>query len=147
MLKKVLLLAALALPSAAFAGHEDFVIRFDMPRTVTHSYDRHHYGHDYGYSEARMARWVNEEQSRQRARLEQGVRSGELTRSEATRLFNEQEDIRARERRYLADHHLSRGEFEKLQEELRESSRNISRQKSDADDRSPRYHQYGYNRW
>lgn len=149
MLKKLLVAAALAMPAAAFAS-SDFVIRFEAPTLVSHSYDRNyhgHYGNGHYQAEQRALSWVNREQAEQRARIEQGIRSGELTRSEAERLFREQSNIREMERRYVADRHLSQREFANLQEELRDASRNIQQQKNDREDRDRNYRQYGYNRW
>jgi hypothetical protein len=62
---------------------------------------------------------------RQRARIVQGIRSGELTESEARRLFAEQRAIEAKERRYLADGVLTRRERLDLLEDLRDARRHL----------------------
>src|SRR5262245_58616971 len=129
MLKRILLAAVLAVPSLAFAW-DGVVIRVNTPQRDFHEYRPHAYqsGRD---NHDRMTRWVNEEQERQRDRIAQGIRSGELTWREAERLLREQAQIRAAEQHYLADRRFTPWEFDRLQDELREASRNIRAQKSD----------------
>ena len=80
---------------------------------------------------------VNSRQSRQTARIRQGVRSGELTRRETGRLAAEQAAIRAQE----AFYRRSGGDFTareraRIQRELQQSSQHIYRQKHDRQDRN-----------
>ena len=80
---------------------------------------------------------VNARQARQRARIRQGVRSGELTRRETQRLAAEQAVIRTQE----AFYRRSGGEFTareraRVQRELQQASRHIHRQKHDAQARN-----------
>jgi hypothetical protein len=150
MWKKLLVAAVLVAPSAAFAA--DIVIRFEGPGRVSHPHSQYHnayYGHPnhgWSHSEQRMSQQINQEQANQRERVAQGIRSGELTRAEAAALSREQASIRALEGRYLADRNLTRGEYERLQQELREANRHIYAQKNDREDRD-RHYRYSYNRW
>lgn len=79
---------------------------------------------------------INDRQRDQQQRIRQGIRSGELTRSEARRLEMEQ----ARIRRDEARARRSGGQFTlreraRIQRELNHSSRDIRRQKNDRQDR------------
>ena len=79
---------------------------------------------------------VDGREHRQRERIREGVRSGELTRHEAARLRREQTRVRREERRYRASgDSLSRRERRDLQRDLDRSSRHIRRQKHDGQDR------------
>jgi polyhydroxyalkanoate synthesis regulator phasin len=80
---------------------------------------------------------VNRRQSNQQARIQQGVKSGELTRAETRRLQAEQRHIRREEARYKADGHLSAAERADLQRDLNKASRDIYHQKHDAQQRPP----------
>ena len=74
---------------------------------------------------------VNKRQHNQRERIQQGVESGALTRSEANALRAEQRAIRAQEREFRSDGVLTRGERRELHRDLNESSRDIRREKHD----------------
>ena len=78
---------------------------------------------------------VNARQHNQQARIQQGVRSGELTRREAYRVRESQRDIRQLERAYKSDGELTRVERRDLYREQNQASRQIYRQKHDAQDR------------
>jgi hypothetical protein len=78
---------------------------------------------------------VNVRQARQHVRIAQGVRSGELTRREAHNVRETQRDIRQLERAYKSDGSLTAAERRDLHHELNQSSRQIYRQKHDAQDR------------
>jgi hypothetical protein len=78
---------------------------------------------------------VNARQHHQRDRIQQGVRSGELTRRETGRLVHEQRDIRQLERDYKADGTLTGAERRDLHQEQNQASRHIYAQKHDAQDR------------
>jgi hypothetical protein len=80
---------------------------------------------------------VNQRQHNQHERIEQGVKSGELTRGETRRLQAEQRQIRREERQYKSDGTLTRGERKDLQRDLNHASRDIYRQKHDAQVRPP----------
>ncbi|HXS91382.1 MAG TPA: hypothetical protein VN705_18640 [Steroidobacteraceae bacterium] len=80
---------------------------------------------------------VNQRQHNQRERIQQGVKSGELTRRETGRLVEEQRDIRQLERGYKSDGTLTGAERRDLQHEQNQASRDIYRQKHDEQDRPP----------
>ena len=80
---------------------------------------------------------VNQRQHNQRERIQQGVKSGELTRRETGRLAEEQRDIRQLERGYKSDGTLTGAERRDLQHEQNQASRDIYRQKHDEQDRPP----------
>jgi Skp family chaperone for outer membrane proteins len=78
---------------------------------------------------------VNARQHNQRDRIQQGVRSGELTRRETGRLVHEQRDIRQLERAYKSDGTLTGPERRDLHQEQNQASRHIYAQKHDEQDR------------
>jgi hypothetical protein len=75
---------------------------------------------------------VNARQANQRARIQQGVRSGELTRRETRRAVESQRDIRQLERAYKSDGKLTGAERADLHHEQNQASRQIYNQKHDA---------------
>ena len=79
---------------------------------------------------------INRREANQKHRIQQGVRSGELTRRETARLAAEQARIRAMERRAKSDGEVTARERARLQRELNQSSRHIYRQKHDRQDRN-----------
>jgi hypothetical protein len=79
---------------------------------------------------------VNRREYSQRNRIREGIRSGELTRGEASRLINQQRRIESYERRSrLDDGRLDRHERRNLDRMLDRSNRDIYRQKNDRQDR------------
>jgi Ni/Co efflux regulator RcnB len=82
---------------------------------------------------------VNQRQAAQHHRIAQGVKSGELTRHEATQLRQQQRHIAAYEARSRADGRgytaRERARTEAMQDR---ASRNIQRQKTDAQRRQSR---------
>lgn len=78
---------------------------------------------------------VNARQEFQRDRIGQGVRSGELTKSEAKELTAEQRAIRKEEREYKSDGKLTKEERKDLHQDLNAASKNIYEQKHDAEKR------------
>lgn len=78
---------------------------------------------------------VNKRQHNQHERIHEGVKSGELTHSEAKALRSEQRAIRAEEAEFKSDGKLTRGERRELHRDLNESSRDIHREKHDNDSR------------
>ncbi|MBI4189984.1 MAG: hypothetical protein HY525_05540 [Betaproteobacteria bacterium] len=81
---------------------------------------------------------VNHRQHNQQQRIQQGVRSGELTRGEARHLGREARDIRREERIYKSDGNLSRWERADLRRDLNGLSRDIYREKHDRQQRFDR---------
>ena len=127
-----LLLAATALASGASFAHDgNFAPRRDEPRA--------HWGHA-------PERDIDARQRFQHERIEAGRRSGALTPREFMRLMRQQQEIRVMERQFMADGHLSRFEYERLDTALDRSGHAIRRQARDDDrfahdDHRPR----GYN--
>lgn len=78
---------------------------------------------------------VNARQRNQHERVQQGLRSGELTRREARNARESQRDVRQLERAYKSDGTLTRTERVDLHHEQNQASRQIYRQKHDAQDR------------
>lgn len=78
---------------------------------------------------------VDAREQNQRARIQSGVASGEVTRSEAARLRHEQRHIRRTERRAKADGTVTPRERRRLQHEQSRASRDIRRQKHDRQER------------
>jgi hypothetical protein len=74
-------------------------------------------------------------QAVQRARITNGVASGEVTRPEAHRLRTEQQVIRRTEARIEADGIVTRREHRKLTKLQNQASRDIRRQKHDGQSR------------
>jgi hypothetical protein len=79
---------------------------------------------------------VDRRQDRQEGRIVKGVRSGEITRSEAARLQREESRLAFEEARYrLSGQGLSQRERADLQRDLNRISRNIYRQGHDRQSR------------
>ena len=78
---------------------------------------------------------ITERQENQKARIEQGVKSGQLTHREAARLRAEQRGIRAEKRLAKADGVVTPAERAKIRRDQRRASRDIYRQKHDAQTR------------
>ena len=80
---------------------------------------------------------INTRERHQQQRINQGIRSGELTRREARRLEAGEARIRTDERVARADGTVTPRERARLQRELNRESRSIYRQKHDGQDRNP----------
>ncbi|TKB78666.1 MAG: hypothetical protein E8D45_04095 [Nitrospira sp.] len=78
---------------------------------------------------------VDRRQHRQKERIKQGVRSGELTRDEAKGLREEGKAIREKERAFKSDGVVTKEERKELHQDLNERSKNIAQEKHDADTR------------
>lgn len=78
---------------------------------------------------------VNARQQHQRDRIQQGVKSGQLTRGEAKELRTERRDIRRTEQAYKSDGVLTKSERKDLRQELNQQSREIYEEKHDAEKR------------
>jgi len=75
---------------------------------------------------------VTERQENQKARIDQGVKSGELTKKETARLRSEQRAIRAEKRMAKADGKVTGAERAKLRHDQNKASADIYKQKHDA---------------
>lgn len=78
---------------------------------------------------------ANVRQTAQRARITQGVKSGELTRKEAVGLRVQQKHIKRTKKRAKADGKVTRKEKREINRKQNRASRNIKRQKSDGQSR------------
>jgi hypothetical protein len=76
----------------------------------------------YGHPQASV---VSERQQALVRLIDRGVRSGDISRREATRLYAEQRAIRDKERRYLRDGILTRAERQDLMRDLAAAERRI----------------------
>ncbi len=85
---------------------------------------------------------VDQRQFNQERRIEQGLRDGSLTRSEATRLKAEQDRIAAMERQAERDGRVTRDERARLDAAQDQASRHIRAEKHDSESRTR-----GWNRW
>lgn len=115
-------------------GRIDAVERADL-RSDAARLDRQIYNqkHDAQAAGRAGAPVIDASQRRQGQRIAQGVRSGELTRSEAQALGSEQRAIRSEERAYRADGVLTRAERQDLRGDQRDASHNIYEEKHDAE--------------
>lgn len=89
-----------------------------------------------GYGQTRSRHYsINNRQQNQQRRIAQGIKSGELTHREIYRLERNQANIQRMETRFRHSRNgLSNRERARLQRELNQSSRRISRQKHDRQD-------------
>ena len=88
-----------------------------------------------GVANAQAYQSINQRQGNQLQRIDQGVRTGALTRPEARRLRDEFRDLAVLERRYRNSNGLSRFERNDLNRRFDALSRRIRVQKNDRQDR------------
>jgi len=79
---------------------------------------------------------LEQRQSHQETRIEQGVRSGELTRRESVRLVQGQAELHKMERRSQRDGVVTNREYARLQKKASRESVRIYRNKHDGSRRS-----------
>ncbi len=79
---------------------------------------------------------INHRQHNQHARIAGGVKSGELTKSEAKDLRGDQRELRQEEKVYKSDGQLSKAERKDLHEDLNENSKEIYQEKHDDETRN-----------
>jgi polyhydroxyalkanoate synthesis regulator phasin len=91
-----------------------------------------------GASSLAMAATIGERVDIAQQRIEQGIRSGSLTRDEARRLRDELSQVRHDESRALRDGRLDRNERERLNSELNRLERHISQLKNNDQQRRDR---------
>lgn len=75
---------------------------------------------------------IDKREQNQKARIQQGVKSGELTKKEARRLAAEQRKIKHDEKKAKADGVVTKKEKAKIRQEQKRASKDIYRQKHDA---------------
>ena len=80
---------------------------------------------------------VHARELNQSGRINQGVRSGQLTRSEAVKLRTDQKAIREEAQGYRADGVVTTEDRKDLQQDLNQSSKEIYQQKHDSEKRYP----------
>lgn len=93
------------------------------------------FGADVSAEPGRRSPGVNRRERHQKKRINQGVRSGELTKQEAKELRQEQREIHQKEREMKSDGTLTKEERKELHEDLKESNQNIYEEKHDAEKR------------
>jgi lactam utilization protein B len=81
---------------------------------------------------------VNQRQDNQKERIQQGAASGSLSKKEAKRVRAEQRAIATEEKAYKADGKLTKAERKDLTRDQNQASRDIYRQKHDAQVRPPK---------
>lgn len=78
---------------------------------------------------------VDQRQENQKDRIQQGVRTGELTRAETAEAVQDQRHIRRAERRAEADGQVTKRERARLHRKQNKASRELKRNKHDAQSR------------
>jgi polyhydroxyalkanoate synthesis regulator phasin len=82
---------------------------------------------------AKRSPGVNARERHQKARIHEGVKSGELTNEEAKTLRQEQKSIHQEERAMKSDGKLTKEERKELHKDQNEASQNIYEEKHDAE--------------
>lgn len=100
---------------------------------------RYGYGYGYGSGAATETPYIDATQARQRAQIEQGRRTGQITRSEYQQLMAEQDRIAAMERRAKGDGFADPAERRRIREAQESAGRHIYHESHDSDTR--------WNRW
>jgi hypothetical protein len=90
----------------------------------------------FSLANAQSTKKIRHTQKHQTMRINQGVRSGELTRQETKRLVREQKHIQHEKRLARADGKVTRRERKHIRQDQRVASRDIYRQKHDKQDRN-----------
>ncbi len=93
-------------------------------------------------AESYAERRIDKRQAIQNHRIEDGRRTGQLTRHEVRDLRHQQSHIRALERRAKADGHIDRREAFRLERAQDRASRRIATERHDHDRRG-----FWYRRW
>lgn len=89
-----------------------------------------------GLAQSNRTPGATKRQVNQRQRINQGVRSGEITRGEYRRIQNQQQDVRQEKREAKADGVVTRRERAGIHREQNQSSRQIYRTKHNRRDRN-----------
>jgi hypothetical protein len=132
------LLGMMAVSAGVFAhSNDDYRTSFKAPAFNSHPLFQEN---------LRLRKEVNERQDRQMDRILSGFYEKRITAHEFRRLMDEQRDIRQMERQFLSDGFLNRSEYQKLDRALDNASRNIYKEKHDAQAR-PNYYGDGYGNW
>lgn len=78
---------------------------------------------------------IDAREHRQKDRIQQGVRSGQLTKEETRSLVANQREIREKEREYRTDGQFTREERKDIQQDLNQASKSIYQEKHDTETR------------
>lgn len=78
---------------------------------------------------------VDAREHRQHKRINQGVRSGQLTKEETKDLAAQQHEIRQEERQYRSDGKFTKEERKDVQQDMDKASKDIYQEKHDAETR------------
>lgn len=81
------------------------------------------------------AQTISQKSQNERSRIAQGVKSGELTRSETKNLVNDQKEIRQDIKTAKSDGVVTKGERKDIRQDQRQASRKIYRKKHNCRDR------------
>jgi len=81
---------------------------------------------------------INARQHHEHERIGQGVKSGELTRSEAKDLRGDQRNIRQEERAYKSDGKFTKDERQDVRQDESAASKEIYQEKHDEEVRTPK---------
>ena len=101
---------------------------------------------DPAYQQSKVfSQQINTRQPRQMERIQNGMRTGELTRAEFHELMNQQQQIRVMERHFRADGVLDAREFQRIERALELASRNIRVEKHDRQARQTYDHNPRFN--
>lgn len=95
----------------------------------------HHPSAAAGQHQAGQHPGMHAREHNQANRIGQGVRSGQLTKDEARGMAKDQRDIRHEVRGYQADGEFTRKERKDVRQDMNEASRDIYREKHDAEQR------------
>ena len=109
-------------------------LRQDQNEASRHIYKEKHDAQTRGTVATRDP-GVNARQANQNARIRQGVRSGELTPTEAKGLRQEERAMRTEERAYKSDGKLDAAERKDLHQDLNQARKDIYNEKHDAEKR------------
>ena len=150
-------LALVALGTMSFAT-SNAQARHDHPQRFDPPYGHHHWEDDDDYrprhnqhDDHRIAE-INARQARLQHRIQQGVRNGNLTRSEYRSLMSELQYFETVKRDFISDGFLTPSEFRQLENGLNTAARNIRSQMRDEETRFSHYensrygHRWGYYR-
>ena len=102
-----------------------------MAASAQAGWDRPGYGNPGFQQSEAFSQQVNTRQDRQMERIQQGMRTGELTRAEFLDLMDQQYQIRVMERHFQADGVLDAREFQRIDHALDLAGRNIRVEKHD----------------
>ena len=122
--------------SGAMAGNTTSSARHELasPAVVPVQYYQHR-------TDDRQAQ-INERESRIEHRIQRGLADGRLTEWEARRLQRQLNDVQAKERAFMGDGWMNRGEFAELNRDLDQLDVNLRAELRD----DQRRYSYNYNR-